>query len=332
MRSYRFATLSKTAPTRDAFLGFRHLAVAEIRLRDRFDVVAPAWPDDSLRSRRLTSMCRLRSVVALLVAMNRHRSAFMRDARWSGPLPLPSTHTLTYAVSVDGRGRGLVPPAKGTNRGRWRRAGQIRYHPDDARAARGRDRVPGVSRRPGRAAACPRRGAPPRPALSHTRRICPSAPRAAGCMGIRRRAKYILMALDDDTIILAHLGMSGRMCISDAATLSRRVPTTMSSSLPMTARRCCSTTSRRFGLLDLTSVQTLDQHPLLAPLGSRASRQRLQRAFAGGGAGRQTDADQGGAAGSADRRRARQYLRLRSAVPRRHLAAPPRPHCAGRQG
>ncbi len=81
-----------------------------------------------------------------------------------------------------------------------------------------------------------------------------------------RRAKYIQVALDDQTVMLGHLGMSGRIVITpglpnqigphdhivfhvDDGTVLRFID------------------PRRFGMIDLATLSTLDQHKWLAALG-----------------------------------------------------------------
>jgi formamidopyrimidine-DNA glycosylase len=95
-------------------------------------------------------------------------------------------------------------------------------------------------------------------------------------MAIERRAKYILMRLDDEAVLIAHLGMSGRFVVTegqpnctgphehvlletDRGTVLRYVD------------------PRRFGLMDLTSTAELASHPLLAGLGAEP----LDAAFTG---------------------------------------------------
>ena len=68
-------------------------------------------------------------------------------------------------------------------------------------------------------------------------------------------------------------------------------------------------------------------HPLLAALGPEPLEPGFDGALSEPRARRQDDADQIGAARPAHRRRARQHLCLRGAVPGRHIAAP-----AGRHG
>ena len=83
---------------------------------------------------------------------------------------------------------------------------------------------------------------------------------------IDRRAKYMQWHLDDQTVVLGHLGMSGSMCIQ-----SEPLPT------PKTHDHVRFQLSdggavvyndpRRFGLLLLTTQAQLSKHPLLKKLG-----------------------------------------------------------------
>jgi len=81
-----------------------------------------------------------------------------------------------------------------------------------------------------------------------------------------RRAKYILVHLDDGAVLLIHLGMSGRMMMIDgAAPIPGRhdhVIFHFEGDLHVTFNDV-----RRFGLIELTSEAELDDHPLLAKLG-----------------------------------------------------------------
>lgn len=97
---------------------------------------------------------------------------------------------------------------------------------------------------------------------------------------IARRAKYLLFNLDDGCVVIAHLGMSGRMVIEQASE-------TKGSGAPGDLTRDVGTGGkhehivfsvgngtvvrfsdpRRFGLMDLATQDTLGSHPLLANLG-----------------------------------------------------------------
>ena len=101
---------------------------------------------------------------------------------------------------------------------------------------------------------------------------------------IGRRAKYLLLSLDDGQILVVHLGMSGRFII-------RHDP-----SLPLLAHDHLVLTAddgvvyvlndpRRFGLVDLVDGNKLDQHRLFAglgpePLGNAFDGKTLADAFA----------------------------------------------------
>ena len=94
---------------------------------------------------------------------------------------------------------------------------------------------------------------------------------------VDRRAKYLLFRLDDGTVVIAHLGMSGRMVIEQAA--EPQVPGGFT--LPGTpggkhehivfsvgnGTQVRFSDPRRFGLKDLTTEDTLADHPLLASIG-----------------------------------------------------------------
>lgn len=95
---------------------------------------------------------------------------------------------------------------------------------------------------------------------------------------IDRRAKYLLFHLDDGTVLIAHLGMSGRMVIEQAvdacspgafalaagAAGARHEHVVFSVGNGTQIRF---SDPRRFGLMDLASEETLAGHPLLASIG-----------------------------------------------------------------
>ncbi len=83
---------------------------------------------------------------------------------------------------------------------------------------------------------------------------------------IDRRAKYILIHLDDDNVILAHLGMSGSMIVDTApVTEFDRHDHIVFETDDGTAIRF--NDARRFGFMHLVAGRELDRHPLLAKLG-----------------------------------------------------------------
>ncbi|CAO3416287.1 bifunctional DNA-formamidopyrimidine glycosylase/DNA-(apurinic or apyrimidinic site) lyase [Azospirillum doebereinerae] len=93
---------------------------------------------------------------------------------------------------------------------------------------------------------------------------------------VRRRAKYILVQLDDGAVLIAHLGMSGRMTIAperpesfgkhDHAVFETDAGTVVTFN-----------DARRFGFMDLTSADALGDHAMLRSLGPEP----LGNAFSG---------------------------------------------------
>ncbi len=77
---------------------------------------------------------------------------------------------------------------------------------------------------------------------------------------IDRRAKYILLHLDDGQVAIIHLGMSGRMTITDpAAPLEKHDHVVFTTEAGKQIRF---NDPRRFGLMDLTTESGLDDHKL----------------------------------------------------------------------
>jgi len=83
---------------------------------------------------------------------------------------------------------------------------------------------------------------------------------------LRRRAKFILATLDDGTVLIAHLGMSGRMTLHEGAPPppGPHDHVEFATDGGWTVRFC---DPRRFGLVDLTTTRELDRHPMLRNLG-----------------------------------------------------------------
>ena len=108
---------------------------------------------------------------------------------------------------------------------------------------------------------------------------------------VARRGKYVLMTLDDQNVLLLHLGMSGSVRIHDRApTLGRH------DHIMLTMADCEQATSpthyvvlndpRRFGWVDLFALSAQACHKLLQhmgpePLGNAFSAEYLQTAFKG---------------------------------------------------
>lgn len=93
---------------------------------------------------------------------------------------------------------------------------------------------------------------------------------------VRRRAKYILMDLDDGAVLIAHLGMSGRMVVAPERPESfgkhDHVVFETDAGTLVTFND-----ARRFGFMDLTSADALGDHPMLRSLGPEP----LGNAFSG---------------------------------------------------
>jgi formamidopyrimidine-DNA glycosylase len=84
--------------------------------------------------------------------------------------------------------------------------------------------------------------------------------------GLGRRAKYLLLTLDDGWVLLAHLGMSGRFVV-DPPEPWRAGPHDHVVFATTERRRVVFQDPRRFGLLDLVAGDALATHPLLSDLG-----------------------------------------------------------------
>ena len=84
-------------------------------------------------------------------------------------------------------------------------------------------------------------------------------------LGVGRRAKYILVHLDDGTVMLAHLGMSGRMTVGNGEMAPERHDHVVF--FTDDGARIAFNDARRFGLLALAAAGELDRHPLIAGLG-----------------------------------------------------------------
>jgi formamidopyrimidine-DNA glycosylase len=83
---------------------------------------------------------------------------------------------------------------------------------------------------------------------------------------VDRRAKYILIHLDDENVLLGHLGMSGSMIVDTApVTEFGRHDHIIFETDDGTAIRF--NDARRFGFMDLVARRDLDRHPLLEKLG-----------------------------------------------------------------
>jgi formamidopyrimidine-DNA glycosylase len=104
---------------------------------------------------------------------------------------------------------------------------------------------------------------------------------------VARRAKYILIHLDDQGVIIAHLGMAGRMVVSPPG--ADPIPPERHDHVVFimdTGAIVRFNDARRFGLIDYTTEDGLAGHPLLAgigpePLGNAFNGPYLAAALAG---------------------------------------------------
>lgn len=83
---------------------------------------------------------------------------------------------------------------------------------------------------------------------------------------IERRAKYILITLDDDTIIIAHLGMSGKMVVYDKFQNQRKNHDHALFQFD-DGKEVVFNDPRRFGLITFSDIANIDSHKLIAHLG-----------------------------------------------------------------
>jgi formamidopyrimidine-DNA glycosylase len=84
---------------------------------------------------------------------------------------------------------------------------------------------------------------------------------------VRRRAKYILIDLEDGGVLLMHLGMSGRLTVVNAEDTT---PPEVHDHVVFTlddGTRIRFNDQRRFGMLDYVRDRALEKHPLLRELG-----------------------------------------------------------------
>ncbi len=105
---------------------------------------------------------------------------------------------------------------------------------------------------------------------------------------VSRRAKYILVHLDDGMVLMIHLGMSGRMTVSPPERASGFAPLAHDHVVFHAANGAvvAFNDARRFGMMDLVPATELDRHRLLAglgpePLGNAFNAPYLSKSLAG---------------------------------------------------
>ena len=117
---------------------------------------------------------------------------------------------------------------------------------------------------------------------------------------VSRRAKYLLITLSDETVLIVHLGMSGRLSVANGAdlhTFGDTIYDTGSSAkhdhviLTLgSGTRVIYNDPRRFGFMLLTTTRERDTHPLFAGLGVEPLGNGLDAAYLAGKAhGRRAD-------------------------------------------
>ncbi len=82
---------------------------------------------------------------------------------------------------------------------------------------------------------------------------------------LTRRAKYLLVHLDDGTVLIVHLGMSGRVRVHDHPAVPEVHDHVIFRTDAGQSIHYCD--PRRFGLMELTNEKNLATHPLLVNLG-----------------------------------------------------------------
>jgi len=86
-------------------------------------------------------------------------------------------------------------------------------------------------------------------------------------LGLRRRAKYLLVDLDGGLVLVAHLGMSGRMVVADGAAAGPPSPHDHVVFETDAGQRVVFNDARRFGMMTLLAAREEAAHPLFAALG-----------------------------------------------------------------
>lgn len=84
---------------------------------------------------------------------------------------------------------------------------------------------------------------------------------------ISRRARYLMIELDNQTILIIHLGMSGRLLLKTTSPTTKHDHFALKINYQNDEKWLIFNDPRRFGLIDLTDNQNIKQHQLLAKLG-----------------------------------------------------------------
>ena len=84
---------------------------------------------------------------------------------------------------------------------------------------------------------------------------------------ISRRARYLMIELDNQTSLIIHLGMSGRLLLKTTSPTTKHDHFALKINYQNDDKWLIFNDPRRFGLIDLIDNQNIKQHQLLAKLG-----------------------------------------------------------------
>ena len=84
---------------------------------------------------------------------------------------------------------------------------------------------------------------------------------------ISRRARYLMIELDNQTSLIIHLGMSGRLLLKTTSPTTKHDHFAIKINYQNDEKWLIFNDPRRFGLIDLIDNQNIKQHQLLAKLG-----------------------------------------------------------------
>ncbi len=84
---------------------------------------------------------------------------------------------------------------------------------------------------------------------------------------ISRRARYLMIELDNQTSLIIHLGMSGRLLLKSSSPTAKHDHFAIKINYQNDNKWLIFNDPRRFGLIDLVNNQDLRRHQLLAKLG-----------------------------------------------------------------
>ncbi len=144
-------------------------------------------------------------------------------------------------------------------------------------------------------------------------------------VALNRRAKYLLANLDDDQVLIAHLGMSGSFRLEAEPVGAFKYPRNKNPAhdhvaFSLETGLMVYNDPRRFGFMTLAQTSELADHPYFAGLGVEPLVQRFQRKIPDAAVRREIRPSEIRLARPTQHRRTRQYLCLRSLASRRTFA------------